>query len=100
RPLPRPVLDDSAPEWWLLERDAQGEIGLGGGSMGLCGVLAAAARPVSWDTLQSRAEALGADPDESDALLEGLVAEGLLIRASQSNGFQRRPTDAVDPTVF
>lgn len=80
-------------EYWLVERTPSGQVTLGGGSSGLNGLLIAAARPVSRATMRAEAQALGAEGDEADTVLDNLIQEGLL-RAGET---RRGGRDGVDP---
>lgn len=63
----------------LVEADAAGAIALGGASEPLVRLLLFAARARPRGALAREAVRLGAGPDEADALLDGLVADGLLV---------------------
>lgn len=64
----------------LIERGANGEIGVGSCDEGLAGLLSAAMGGRTEEALLAVAVRLGAEPHEAPDLLAGLVQDGLLVR--------------------
>ena len=67
----------------LIERSSQGDLQLGGATAALAGLLTEADSPVPFDHLIRRAIKLGADQDEAEGLIQGLLDEGLLVEGLQ-----------------
>jgi hypothetical protein len=65
----------------LVEVGEDGAAGVSAIPEALAALLEAAARPVAPATLIGRAMALGAERDEAAEIVDGLVADGLLVRA-------------------
>lgn len=66
-------------EWVLTERQADGAISLGTCAEALGMLLAYAGAPRAQEDLLAEAGRLGADPGEEAEVVEGLIAEGLLL---------------------
>jgi len=63
----------------LVERDAQGQVQVGGGSPALVRMLAFRTMPRSRAAAQGHARLLGWDPGEDAEVLDGLLDDGLVI---------------------
>lgn len=64
----------------LIEPQADGSLGLASATSGLVELLAAASPPRTREELAAVAVGLGAGEHETDELLDGLIADGLLVR--------------------
>lgn len=79
KPWPqKPPRDGAAREYLLIEAKDGGALAIGTASEPLVGLLLAADPPRPRAELVVAAIELGAEPDEAEALLEDLIAEGLL----------------------
>ena len=67
----------------LIEADAQGQVSVSGASPALAALLLFAERPRAFVEMVAEAGRLGAGPDEDTALVDSLVADGLLTRLGQ-----------------
>ena len=76
-----PRVQSAASAWILVVRDATGDgLALEEASPELGAVLAAAHTAITWDALCALAVRLGATPQEALEIVEGLMAEQLLIQ--------------------
>jgi stage V sporulation protein SpoVS len=75
-PLPAPNGD---PDALLVERDAAGEVQVGGGSAALVTLLTFTLQPRPRDAVLARARGLGCDPGDDAELVDELLSEGLLV---------------------
>ena len=76
-------------EWLVVQRDAAGEVQVGGGSASLARLLEGCAAPRPRAAVAASAQALGCTPTEAEALVDELLAEGLLVHipsASTASG--------------
>lgn len=69
----------SGEEQLLIERDAAGNAQISEIPVALAGLLDAAASPTTRDALLAKARELGADPGDDAEILDGLLADGLLV---------------------
>ncbi len=80
--LPRPWRKrppKGGSEYLLIEGKSDGQTALGLASKGLVRLLLAARRPRPRAEIAAAAQKLGAEADETDELLDGLIEDGLLV---------------------
>ncbi|GMV41376.1 MAG: hypothetical protein AMXMBFR64_30920 [Myxococcales bacterium] len=80
--LPARRLDPATPEELLVERAADGGIGVSEGSAALGELLRACASPVPRDVALAEARRHGLEPGEDAEVVDGLITDGLLLEVS------------------
>lgn len=81
--LPDHRLHPGAPEELLLERAPDGHIRVGEGSEALGDLLRACASPAPRERALAEARRHGLEPDEDAEILDGLIADGLLMEVTR-----------------
>jgi len=79
RPRVTPPTQGEGEDALLVERDAQGQVQVGGGSPALVRMLAFLTMPRSRAAALGHARLLGCDPGEDAEVLDGLLDDGLVI---------------------
>lgn len=84
------------PAWLLVERGADGGVGVGAVSEALGGLLRFTATPRAREEVLAEARRHGADPGEDSEILDGLIEDGLLI-ALDAPSVQAMPPEEQEP---